>query len=137
MASNSQKPSASASAQIAEDIRAILSRSKDPTARAAVRYLRRRDRQEHPKGETDPGGRWWPDGTEHLDETEYRTPSRKWPWSLMIACRTVKHCAALEGADIRETRRLSKLIDAVESGDKRLSDIPAIADLVTAAALTP
>lgn len=54
----------------------------------------------------------------------------------MIACRTAKHCALIEGADPNETRRLSRLIDAVERGDKQISGIPALEDLVIVEALT-
>lgn len=54
----------------------------------------------------------------------------------MIACRTAKHCAAIEGADVSETRRLARLIDAVEMGNKKLSGIPVLEDLVTLTALT-
>lgn len=55
--------------------------------RAAERYLRRRDRIEHPDGRFDRAGRWYPDDNEDFEPSGRRAPSRTWPWSYMLACR--------------------------------------------------
>lgn len=85
-----------------EECYALFKRLKshpEPLVRAAAQYLLRRDRIEHPEGAADNGGRWYP-----ADETEtelvagrIRAPSRRWPWSYMLACRTLRHCCALQG----------------------------------------
>jgi hypothetical protein len=66
-------------------------------AQAAAEYVRRRQRQSHPVGRCDRGGRWWPDPVVEWRECceRIRRPSRAWPWSLMTHCRTLQHVAAL------------------------------------------
>lgn len=55
-------------------------------------YERRQARIEHPSGRTDNGGRWYPSDDEHCDCCNMvRQPSRAYPWSLMVHCRTKKH----------------------------------------------
>jgi hypothetical protein len=55
-------------------------------------YLDLQGRRTHPNGATDTGGRWYPD--HYLDCCKkIRTPSRRWPWSLMMHCRTMVHVA--------------------------------------------
>jgi hypothetical protein len=86
----------------------------DPVSEAACIYLRRRERIEHPDGRKDNAGRWYPDETEMLDKTRYRSPSRAHPWPYMLACRTLKHCANLAGipAQALEVRRAARRIEA-------------------------
>jgi len=88
--------------------------SLDPVREAACIYLRRRERLEHPDGRKDRVGRWYPDESEMLDQTQYRSPSRAHPWSYMLACRTLKHCANLAGIPTRtlEVRRAARHIEA-------------------------
>jgi hypothetical protein len=46
----------------------------------------------HPKGKFDSAGRWYPSNSEVRDCCErIRSPSRRWPYSLMLHCRTAKH----------------------------------------------
>lgn len=90
-----------------------------PEVLAAVRYIRRRDRIEHPAGKTDNGGRWYPANSECLDTSFYRSPSRQWPWSYMLACRTAAHCAQMHGADVTSTRRIARLIDKCSKSEDR------------------
>lgn len=73
---------------------------------AVVRFLKRRDGIERPSGITDHAGRWHPDISEGI--VDARTPSRAYPWSLLHACRTLQHCAELEGADLATARKLSR-----------------------------
>lgn len=81
--------------------------------RAAQRYLRRRDRDEHPEGRTDNAGRWYPAESEKFDASHHRFPSRYWPWSYMTACRTIAHCAMLEGIPelLSEVRKEARRLD--------------------------
>lgn len=72
---------------------------------AIGQYERRQARLEHPDGKTDGGGRWYPSEAERQDCCNVvRTPSRAWPWSYMIHCRTLKHVAALNQLSERELR---------------------------------
>ena len=54
-------------------------------------YLNRKHRKTHPSGEFDSAGRWYPDASENLNTDAYRTPSRSYPYSYMLACRTLNH----------------------------------------------
>jgi hypothetical protein len=63
-------------------------------------------RYSRPRGRLDSSGRFWPDR-----ELEWRAccddirlPSRRWPWTLRDHCRTMRHCAALVGAEEAEVR---------------------------------
>lgn len=89
----------------------MLEFSGNNSVDAAVTYIRRRDRDEHPAGSFDNGGRWYPDSSENLDTSCYRSPSRGWPYSYMHACRTAQHCAQLHEAEIGATRRIANRID--------------------------
>lgn len=97
-------------------------KTKRKINRAAQRYLRRRDRVEHPEGRTDNAGRWYPAESENFDASHYRSPSRSWPWSYMIACRTIAHCAMLEripellGEVRKEARRLDRKSKLLNQG---------------------
>ena len=78
--------------------------AKDLTAKV---YTSRKDRAVHPEGKFDGAGRWYPSDCEDAggDGTSVRSPSRAWPYSYLIRCRTRQHCAvlvirALEGLDV-------------------------------------
>jgi hypothetical protein len=73
----------------------------------AVRtFLARQAREEHPAGKFDRGGRWYPAEAEAQPCcARIRTPSRSWPYSLLVHCRTLEHVAALYGVDVAELRR--------------------------------
>jgi hypothetical protein len=59
-------------------------------------YQVRQSRRDHPTGRMDSGGRWYPSDDEYCVCCDYvRSPSRRWPWSYMIHCRTKKHIANL------------------------------------------
>lgn len=70
---------------------------------AATRYLELQSRKRHPFGETDNAGRWYPDD-EHECCKGIRSPSRSWPWSLMIHCRTMAHVAQDTGYELATLR---------------------------------
>jgi hypothetical protein len=86
---------------------------RSTAVRAAIKYLRRRDRLEYPRGKSDGGGRWFPDISEKLDVRYYRSPSRRFPWSYMQACRTIGHCAMLERC--KDPLLVRRIASAIES----------------------
>jgi hypothetical protein len=73
---------------------------------AVSAYIARQARDAHPVGTFDRGGRWYPADEEWRNCcARIRTPSRSWPYSLLVHCRTVEHVAALYGVDVAELRR--------------------------------
>jgi len=61
-------------------------------------YQARQSRQKHPDGTFDNGGRWYPSAEEEqVCCRRIRTPSRRWPYSLLTHCRTLRHIAKLYG----------------------------------------
>ncbi len=55
-------------------------------------YESRKDRETHPDGYFDRGGRWYPNESEECECCKnIRTPSRAYPYSLMTHCRSKKH----------------------------------------------
>jgi hypothetical protein len=59
-------------------------------------YENRKNRIEHPEGQFDTAGRWYPSAREDAGVTSrIRTPSRAYPYSYMAACRTLKHVRML------------------------------------------
>lgn len=69
----------------------------DVTALVKKVYEGRRDRDVHPEGKFDSAGRWYPSEIEDADGdgTCVRSPSRAWPYSYMLRCRTRQHCRVL------------------------------------------
>lgn len=55
-------------------------------------YQLLQDREIHPSGRFDNGGRFY---AVHVDLINVRSPSRKWPFSHMTACRTLKYVKAV------------------------------------------
>jgi len=75
---------------------------------ALIEYLNRRDRVSHPQGRLDNGGRWYPSAEERRECCRtIREPSRKWPFSLLVHCRSLRHVAHLYGVDEKELRKLA------------------------------
>lgn len=67
---------------------------------AAKTYLDRRDRVSHPDGKFDRGGRWHPSEKEWTPGCDrIREPSRAWPYSLLVHCRSAEHVAELHGVE--------------------------------------
>jgi hypothetical protein len=101
----------------------LTPQQQDAVKQAALCYVRRRDRLEHPLGEFDNAGRWYPDPSEGLDTCRLRSPSRAWPFTYQRACRSLAHCMRLEGVPSehatevrREVRRLDLEREARKSG---------------------
>ena len=78
---------------------------------AAQRYIDLRDRRADPEGTFDQSGRWYP--AEPLACCgSIRSPSRAWPWSYMLHCRTVAHVAAEQGYPVATLRAAVKRVEA-------------------------
>lgn len=72
---------------------------------AAVEHIARTDRTTNPVGTFDRQGRWYPSAREHCPEcSRIRSPSARWPYSLMTHCRTLQHVAGIMGADLTIAR---------------------------------
>ncbi len=64
-----------------------------------------RDSDEHPKGEFDTRGRWYPSITEKQPCCfNIRAPSGAYPYSLLVHCRTITHIANLFNVPIKDLR---------------------------------
>lgn len=77
------------------------------TLKEAVRiYCLRKERKDHPDGEFDKGGRFYPSDDEHRKCCDrVRSPSRSYPYSLMTHCRTITHIANLAEVSESELRK--------------------------------
>ena len=70
----------------------ILSEVKQQRAAVQRVFEMLRDREINPCGEFDNAGRFY---AEHSDLISVRSPSRRWPYSHMVACRTKKYVLAV------------------------------------------
>lgn len=78
---------------------------------AAACYLRRKHRREHPAGSFDSARRWYPDPEEaRWCCKNIRRPSARWPFSLLVHCRTLTHVSVLYRVREDEVRRAVRLI---------------------------
>jgi len=76
---------------------------------AFAEYLRRRDSSSDPLGGFDNEGRWYPCEAEFRECCRtIRPPSRKWPYSLLSHCRSLRHVAHLYGVDESELRLIAR-----------------------------
>ncbi len=99
---------------------------------AADCYRRRKARREHPRGYFDRQQRWFPYEAEYLDCCHsIRTPSARFPYSLMVHCRTVAHVAGLYKVDPEELRRYLKPPKVKTSNPNRRLRGPTIWDKLT------
>lgn len=81
---------------------------------AQCRWLRRKSRQEHPDGEFDKARRWYPsEHDEEVFEYDVRKPSWKWPYSYLLACRSLAHCERYDDATHEEVLEMRKLLRKV------------------------
>ena len=73
-----------------------------------------RDRRLHPDGEFDKAGRWYPSDAEKCPQCDsMRSPSRAWPYSYMVHCRTINHvCARYRLAEL-ETKIVKRLVKLI------------------------
>jgi len=73
---------------------------------AAKLYIDRQNRTVHPDGKFDNASRWYPSDSERCGCCDaVRSPSRAWPYSYMIHCRTAKHIANLYSVSETELKR--------------------------------
>ena len=94
----------------------------DKIEAAARMYLRRKHRLEHPDGEFDSGGRWFPDDGAEKKRccASIRWPSRAHPYSLLVHCRTLEHVCRLLGVDGEDHLAVRRRARELElSGDDR------------------
>lgn len=85
---------------------------------AVVEFLAREDRSSNPDGYFDNGGRFYPSDKEHCACCDgIRTPSRSYPYSLMVHCRSAEHVAHLFDVDSKTLRRAIKLHRSGKSFD--------------------
>ena len=76
---------------------------------AITEYLLRKDRRSHPDGTFDSAGRWFPATEESCACCNgLRSPSKVYPYSLMVHCRTANHIAMRYGVEASEIRRGAK-----------------------------
>ena len=67
----------------------------DNIEKAAIAYLRRKNRKDHPEGKFDKK-KWYPSVDEKCSCcNNIRNPSNAHPYSLMLHCRTLNHIANL------------------------------------------
>jgi len=72
-----------------------------------VEYQARQNREAHPDGHFDRGGRWYPSEAERqVCCSSIRPPSRKWPYSLLKHCRSLCHVANLYGLEPDMVKRV-------------------------------
>jgi hypothetical protein len=82
---------------------------------ALTRFSRRQERLEHPEGSFDNAGRFYPSDSEDCGVSSYiRSPSRSYPHSYMLACRTLDHCERLEDADHDDVLLLRRFFKSIE-----------------------
>lgn len=78
---------------------------------AAFEYIKRQLRFSHPDGWFDKQQRWYPNDCEDPNRTlrdTVRTPSSSWPYSYLLAARSLKHVCELKKADAKAARAAIK-----------------------------
>lgn len=81
---------------------------------AAREYISRRDRVSHPDGKFDGKSRWYPSDAERCDCcNSVRSPSRAYPFSYMVHCRTIGHIVNLYNVDVKDLRKEVKRLEPV------------------------
>ena len=78
---------------------AVTSQQFTKAFAALTRYERRQTRTEHPAGSFDNAKRWYPSGRDGDVIDAGRSPSRAYPNSYNLACRSLAHCERYEEAD--------------------------------------
>ena len=77
-------------------------------AGALIQFIARGDRHEHPDGKFDRAKRWSPSESCCSLCNQYRPPSRAYPFSAMLHCRTAIHTAGLNSQNPDEIAALAK-----------------------------
>lgn len=79
---------------------------------AALCYLARKKRHDHPSGRFDNAGRWYPNNSEEQSCCKYiRSPSRAYPHSYMVHCRTIQHVANLHQVSLNDLKAAVRKLD--------------------------
>ncbi|MGV4839273.1 hypothetical protein ACSMEA_05895 [Stenotrophomonas maltophilia] len=89
-----------------KSFQALNEEQKASAYAGAMKYVLRRSRLEHPDGSWDSDGCFYPSSYENADwiTDNISTPSKRYPYTYMLACRTVEHCCRLEGANVEHAR---------------------------------
>ena len=86
---------------------------------AAIEFNARQGRQSHPDGTFGSGDRWYPSEDEWCECCDsIRSPSRSYPYSLMVHCRTAEHLASLFQVDVLLLKRAAKALKSGASPQK-------------------
>ena len=89
----------------------------EPVAKAAQEFLDLKARRANPDGKFDSAGRWYPD--QEYSCCSVRSPSRAYPYSLLVHCRTAQHVAAARGVALSELKAAARLIAGPAAAPKR------------------
>ena len=93
-------------------------READRMNRAVREYYQRQNRKSHPDGRADKAGRWYPSASERQSCcNQVRQPTRSYPWSLMVHCRTARHIACLYDVSEADLRKAGRKAPAREGGE--------------------
>jgi len=80
--------------------------TNDQMAMAVDCYNARKNRKRHPDGYFERNGTWWPSPTERRPCClAIRQPSARFPWSLMLHCRTAVHVANLFNVSVVDLKK--------------------------------
>lgn len=89
-------------------------------------YDLRQSRAEHPDGKFDKAGRWYPSDEESCECCRsVRNPTRSWPYSLMLHCRTRKHITNLVMSRHLESCSVCRLAEHLDD-DFSLNTAPVV-----------
>ena len=92
-------------------------------AGAIIQLIARADRLEHPAGKFDNASRWYPQEPCGPACHGYRSPSRAYPFSALLHCRTAAHVAGLHTAN---ADKAAAIVEACRSKPVCQRDYPAI-----------
>lgn len=95
---------------------AITSQQFTSAFAALTRYERRQARREHPEGGFDNAKRWYPSGRDEDVIDAGRSPSRAYPNSYNLACRSLAHCERYEDADHQVVLLLKRELKKADLG---------------------
>lgn len=84
-----------------------MKRISKKVQKAYEEYKSLKERRTNPDGYFDDGGRWWPSENEKQECCEgIRTPSRAYPYSLIVHCRSLRHVCAKRKVDYSKVKEL-------------------------------
>ena len=121
----------------------LLEKSMSNADKAARLYVSRKGRHCHPDGDFDKARRWQPSDDEKRSCCEtVRWPSRAFPYSRMLHCRSFGHVCnlfRLSSAEMKEARKILREIDPaaqkalVKREETRLNTVRLVIDSAVAA----